>query len=210
MSVLPTFPTSAVSFLDGMNSDTYDPDTNPKGFADGGHITLFPEATEAVSELAQYHHDVAVILQALADQVASDAATAASGSGTEASAAEIRAGIVAKYMSIRNMYAAQVPVVLTDAATVAWDMSQGIDFVLTAAGLRTLANPTGQVIGKKGMLVVKQDTTGGRGFNAYGNNFIIIGGMPVFPLTPNFYTILSYWVIAANTVLLFNGGNQIA
>ncbi|WP_336802485.1 hypothetical protein [Kaistia sp. MMO-174] len=51
---------------------------------------------------------------------------------------------------------------LTDATTVAWDMSAGVDFTVTLAGNRTLGNPTNTTVGKKGRIRVVQDATGSR------------------------------------------------
>lgn len=54
------------------------------------------------------------------------------------------------------------PVTLTDAATIAWDMSTGTNFVVTLGGNRTLGAPTGETAGQFGTLRVIQDGTGGR------------------------------------------------
>jgi len=54
--------------------------------------------------------------------------------------------------------------VLTDASTVTWNASSGSNASVTLAGNRTLAM-SGWVTGDTGVLVVKQDGTGGRTFN---------------------------------------------
>lgn len=206
---LPVFPADEAAFLDGLNSEPFDPSTNPKGLDDGGHITLFPEAMTSIADLANYFAALGVALQTLADQTAEDAASAAAGSGTEATVPNVRAGLSAFYLSIRRVYEANAPVVLADAGNIAWDMSQGINFKLTlgAAG-RALANPTNQVAGKSGLLIVSQDATGGRSITAYGNNLIWIGGEPGWPTTPNAKTVISYFVEANGTVLLSAGGSS--
>jgi len=51
------------------------------------------------------------------------------------------------------------PVTLTDAATVTWDMSTGTNFVLTIAGNRALAAPTGETVGQFGYLRIINSTT---------------------------------------------------
>lgn len=206
---LPTYPQTEADFMVGLNSDSYDADTNPKGFADGGHIPLFPETTAALAVLATYFHDLGDVLQAIAEQVETDAASAAAGSGTEATAAAIRSGVNANYMSVRRLYAANVPVVLADAATIAWDMSTGIDFEVTlgAAG-RAMANPTNKVAGKNGVLRVKQDATGGRTITSWGTDFIWIGGEPTWPAAANARSLIAYIVGADGKVELSFAGSS--
>lgn len=54
------------------------------------------------------------------------------------------------------------PYTLTDAATVAWDMSQGNNFEVQLGGNRKLGVPTSGGAGQSGMLNVIQDRTGSR------------------------------------------------
>jgi hypothetical protein len=51
---------------------------------------------------------------------------------------------------------------LTDAATIAVDMSVSNNFTVTLGGNRTLGNPTGLVVGQSGSVFVNQDATGSR------------------------------------------------
>jgi len=51
---------------------------------------------------------------------------------------------------------------LTDAGTIAIDLSSGIHFQVTLGGNRTLGNPTNASAAKEIFVVVKQDATGGR------------------------------------------------
>jgi hypothetical protein len=51
---------------------------------------------------------------------------------------------------------------LTDAATVAWDMSLGYNAKVTLGGARTLGTPTNMIEGLSGVLRVIQDGTGSR------------------------------------------------
>lgn len=57
---------------------------------------------------------------------------------------------------------ASTPQTLTDAATISWVPSQGLNASVTLAGNRTLSFSTAPVSGAYGTLVVKQDATGGR------------------------------------------------
>lgn len=54
------------------------------------------------------------------------------------------------------------PVVLTDAATIATDVSLSLHFRVTLAGNRTLGNPTNPVDGQKVIWEIIQDATGSR------------------------------------------------
>ena len=206
---MPTYPTDAASFLAQLNSDPYDASSNPFGLGAGGHRQLFPESQDALVALAQFVNLAGTDIEALAAQVATDAASAAAGSGTEATVANIRSGASASYLTIRRIYEANAPVSLTDASTIAWDMSAGINFKVTlGASGRTLANPTNQVAGKSGLLVVSQDATGGRSISSFGSNIIWIGGTPAWPTASNAKTIISYFVEANGTVLLTPGGSS--
>ena len=204
---LPVFPADAAAFLDGLNNDPYDPVTNPKGLDNGGHIVIWPEGNEAISILANYFSALGDALQAMATQVAADADAAEQGSGTEASAVEIRGGAGAHYTSIRRIYAANDPVALTDAASIAWDMSAGINFKVTlgAAG-RTLANPSNQVAGKSGIIIFTQNGSGTGTITSYGANIVWIGGQPDWPTTPGAKVVVAYFVEANGTVLMSPSG----
>lgn len=64
---------------------------------------------------------------------------------------------------------------LTDAATVAVDMSVSNNFTVTLGGNRTLGNPTGLVVGQSGSIFVLQDATGSRTL-AYSSYWDFPGG----------------------------------
>lgn len=206
---MPAYPIEAADFLSQLNSDPYDAGSNPYGLAAGGHRQLFPESQDALVLLAEFVRLAGVDIEALAAQVATDAESAASGSGTEATVANIRSGLAAMYLSTRRVYEANAPVALVDAASIAWDMSSGVNFKVTlgAAG-RTLANPSNQVPGKSGILIITQDATGGRTITGYGNNLVWIGGQPAWPTTGGAKTLVSYFVEASGTVLLMAGGSS--
>lgn len=56
----------------------------------------------------------------------------------------------------------RTPVVLTDAATITWDASQGSNYMVTLGGNRTVATPTNVLPGQVLRLEVAQDGTGSR------------------------------------------------
>lgn len=81
---------------------------------------------------------------------------------------------------------------LTDAASIAWDVSANQVATVTLAGNRTLANPTGGVAGATYLLIVKQDATGSRTLS-YGTNFKFPGGtVPTLTTTANATDVLSF------------------
>lgn len=207
---IPDTPSEDVALLGQVNGNAYDAVANPKGMARGGHRQNWASAMNALASVASWVASVVGYITTLSNQVAADAASAAAGSGTESTVANIRSGVSAFFLSIRRIYEANAPVALSDGTAIAWDMSQGINFIVTlgAAG-RTLANPTGVVPGKSGIIIFKQDATGGRSVSTYGNNLIWIGGQPDWPSAAGKRTVVAYYVEADGSVLLNFGGNQI-
>lgn len=119
-----------------------------------------------------------------------------------ATAAEYRVGTAAKAVSVQNAWSAMAEVVLTDAATIAWDMSTGIDFTVTLAGNRVLGNPTNLTVGKKGRLRVVQDGAGSKTLS-YSSDYEFAGGTAVVLSTAaNAQDVLYYDVVAAGRVIM--------
>jgi hypothetical protein len=87
-----------------------------------------------------------------------------------ATAANYRVGTSTRPIGVDQAWGAMAEVTLTDAASITWDMSSGIDFTVTLGGNRTLSNPTVTTVGKKGRIRIVQDGTGSRTL-AYGTNF---------------------------------------
>ena len=88
----------------------------------------------------------------------------------EATTAQFLANTADKALSTDQTWAAGATVALTDAATVAVDMSLGINFTLTIGGNRTLGNPTNPKVGQSGWIAITQDGTGNR-TQAYASNW---------------------------------------
>ena len=92
------------------------------------------------------------------------------------------------------------PVTLTDAATVAVDLSLGNNFALTIAGNRTLGAPTNVTAGQSGVIVVTQDGTGSRTL-AYNSVYKFAGGTaPTLTTTANAVDVLAYYVESATRI----------
>lgn len=93
----------------------------------------------------------------------------------EATVAQVRDNTADRILTTDIVTGAMAVVTLTDATTITWDMSTGIDFQVTLGGNRTLGNPTNTVVGRRGRIKVIQDATGGRTL-AKGSNIKTAGG----------------------------------
>jgi hypothetical protein len=83
-------------------------------------------------------------------------------------------------------------VTLTDAATIATDLSLGNQFQVTLGGNRTLGAPTNVVAGQSGVIRVVQDSTGSRTL-AFNSVFKFPGGSaPTLTTTANAVDLLAY------------------
>ena len=92
------------------------------------------------------------------------------------------------------------PVALTDAATIAVDLSLGNNFTVTLAGNRTLGAPTNVTAGQSGVIVVTQDGTGSRTL-AYNTAYKFAGGTaPTLTTTASAVDVLAYYVESASRI----------
>lgn len=108
------------------------------------------------------------------------AARTALGLGTaavldETTTAQFLANTADKVLSTDQVWAGAAFVTLTDAATIAVDMSTFINATVTLGGNRTLGNPTNTKDGQSGVIEIVQDGTGSRTL-AYGSNWEFAGG----------------------------------
>ena len=95
---------------------------------------------------------------------------------------------------------AGTPVALTDAASVAIDLSLANNFTLTLAGNRTLAAPTNVTAGQSGVIVVTQDGTGSRTL-AYNSIYKFAGGTaPTLTTTASAVDVLAYYVESSTRI----------
>jgi len=92
------------------------------------------------------------------------------------------------------------PSTLTDAASIAVDLNDGNNFVVTLEGNRTLENPSNPTIGQTGQIYVIQDGTGGRTL-AYGSEWKFSGGTePTLTSVSGSVDLLVYNVRAADKI----------
>ena len=99
----------------------------------------------------------------------------------------------ANALGVKNTIDANAVVVLTDAATIASNMNGAINMVVTLAGNRTLGQPSNMVAGRTGIILVKQDATGGRTLS-YDAVWKFQGGAPTLSTAANAVDIIAYYV----------------
>lgn len=87
-----------------------------------------------------------------------------------ASSSDWRANTASKILQTDNMWTSAALVTLTDAATIAVDLSTGINFTVTLGGNRTLGTPSNTKVGQSGIIYIVQDGTGTRTL-ALGSNW---------------------------------------
>jgi hypothetical protein len=90
--------------------------------------------------------------------------------GFYVNAAQIRANSFEGPTTPTNLWSAMDFVTLTDAATIAVDLSTMINAKVTLGGNRTLGNPTNVKPGQSGVILIRQDGTGSRTL-AFGANW---------------------------------------
>jgi hypothetical protein len=103
-------------------------------------------------------------------------------------------------LGVKNTWDAAAEVTLTDAATVAVDMSTFINATVTLGGNRTLGNPTNVKVGQSGIIRIVQDGTGSRTLS-YGTDWEFAGGTaPTLTTTAGANDLLFYQVLASARV----------
>jgi hypothetical protein len=90
---------------------------------------------------------------------------------------------------------------LTDAATIAVDLSLGNNFAVQLGGNRTLGDPTNVTAGQSGVIVVTQDGTGSRTLAYAGTKWKFAGGTaPTLTTTASAVDVLAYYVESATRI----------
>lgn len=120
------------------------------------------------------------------------------------SAADFRANTANKLLDANGTWGSAAFVTLTDAASIAVDMSTGFNFQVTLGGNRTLANPTNTKVGQSGVIIAIQDGTGGRTLAFDGNYKFANGTAPTISTGANEYNFLFYYVYTSSFILISN------
>ena len=117
-----------------------------------------------------------------------------------ATAADLRAGAVNKVVAADAVYDAADVVTLTDAPNITVDLNAGFNFDVTLGGNRTLDNPTNQKPGQGGVIVVRQDATGGRTL-VYGSHWRFPAGVNPLSDGANDINMIGYFVLESGIIL---------
>ena len=118
----------------------------------------------------------------------------------ETTTAQFLANTADKVLSTDQVWAGGATVALTDAATIALDMSTFINGTVTLGGNRTLGNPTNPKVGQSGWIAITQDGTGSRTL-AYGTNWEFAAGTaPVLSTAAGTKDVLFYTVLSATSI----------
>jgi hypothetical protein len=117
-----------------------------------------------------------------------------------ATAAQYRANTASLMLTTDKVWAAAAEVTLTDAATIAVDMSTFINAVVTLGGNRAMGNPTNEKPGQTGVIRIVQDGTGSRALT-FGTDWEFAGGtVPTLTTTAGATDLLFYYVIATDRI----------
>ncbi|UDL89514.1 hypothetical protein LGH82_31430 [Mesorhizobium sp. PAMC28654] len=120
-----------------------------------------------------------------------------------ASALEYEGGTATgKILTVDKVNAAMAETVLSDAATIAWDMATGFDFTVTLGGNRTLGNPTNCVVGRRGRIRVVQDGTGSRTLTKSSNHKTAAGAAILLSTAANAVDYIDYDCRSATDIRL--------
>ena len=104
---------------------------------------------------------------------------------------------------------------LTDAATIAWDMQTGFDFIVTlnpvTGASRAVGNPTNTKVGQKGRLIIQQPGSGGPCTVTWGSNFKFANGVaPTLSTTAGAIDVLYYDVRSSTYIIISLAGRAFA
>ncbi len=133
-------------------------------------------------------------LETLIQQLMSQLATA------RTSAANFRAFTAGKLLDTDGVLASNAVVTLTDAATIAVDMSTFVNAQVTLGGNRTLGQPSNLTVGKSGFIRLIQDGAGSRTLAFHADWKFAFGTDPTLTTTASATDVLFYNVIATNYV----------
>ena len=156
----------------------------------GGHVELlnplnFPAATDAETETG----------------TATDRfLTPANLTAKEATSAEWLANTADRILTTDIVYTGAAEVTLTDAVTIAVNMSTFINAKVTLAGNRVLGQPSNTKVGQAGFIRIIQDATGSRTLSYHADWKFVGGADPVLSTTGGTTDILFYQVVATNFI----------
>ena len=115
-------------------------------------------------------------------------------------ASDLRAGTAGKVLDGASIYTGNAPVTSSGSGVWEPDFSTARNFTRVLNGDSTVANPTNQVPGQSGLIILKQDATGGRTVS-FGTNWKLPSGEVGIAAAPASISVLSYFVSESGEVL---------
>lgn len=115
-------------------------------------------------------------------------------------AAAFMANTTGRLLDTDGVWAAGAEVTLTDATTIAVNMSTFLNAKVTLGGDRTLGQPSNAKVGQSGFIRIIQDGTGSRTLAYHADWKFAFGSDPVLTTTAAATDILFYQVIATNVI----------
>lgn len=143
--------------------------------------------------------EVAAAINAEATARNAAIAAAVSAAVTPATNAQAYAGTAGKLIDAAVARSALAPVTVAFASPLTLDFAAARNFMVTLAGNATIANPANRAPGQSGVIVFKQDATGGRA-PVWGSAWTFAGGAPVLTQTAGAVDIVAYWVEAVDAI----------
>ena len=191
---------------DGSGSRTFSDETKvltkTGNLADvGSAATSFANIKQAATTSATGVVELATDAETQTGTDTARAITPANLTAKEATAAQYQGNTADRILTTDQVWSAGALVTLTDAATIAVDMSTFVNATVTLGGNRTLGSPTNEKVGQSGAIVIVQDGTGSRTL-AYGSEWKFAGGVaPVLSTAAGSVDVLFYMVRATGFVL---------
>jgi hypothetical protein len=125
-----------------------------------------------------------------------------------ATTAQWRSNTASLVLTTDQVWASGAAVALTDAATIAVNFSNGVNFSVTLGASRTLGLPTNMKVGQTGWIQITQPASGGPFTLSYASGWKFPGGIgPTASTAAGAVDLLFYTVLTSSTVLavMLNG-----
>lgn len=122
--------------------------------------------------------------------------------GNQSNAAQFLAATAGYNITPDQYWAAGAYVALSDAASITWNMSLGINFNVTLTTSRTLAFPSNPKVGQSGFIEITQPGGGGATLSFASGFKFDSGTAPSIDTVANHKTVLGYHCRATDTVLI--------
>lgn len=162
-----------------------------------GGASSSPDATTTVKGIVELATDAET-------QTGTDttrAVTPSNITAKEATVANYRANTADRILTTDIVWSAAAEVTLTDAATIAVDLSTFINAQVTLGGNRTLGTPSNQKTGQTGCIRIIQDGTGSRTLSYAANWVFANGSAPTLSTAAAKQDLLFYHVVTPTVVV---------